>query len=69
MADPSDRERLIQAQDRLFDLLVQHDEARHANDALRVTALKRQIDAAKTRHDELRRLLRTRGQSKEPPIP
>jgi hypothetical protein len=47
MATPDDRAGLT-AQDRLIDLLVQHDEASRVQDWPRVATLRTQIDDAKT---------------------
>jgi hypothetical protein len=54
MAEAHNRDRLLKAQDRLFDLLVQHDEATQTNDWQRASALRTQVDAAKTRRDLVR---------------
>jgi hypothetical protein len=54
MALPHDPARLIEAQDRLIDLLVQQDEARKAEDLPRMAALETEIGAATTHRDELR---------------
>jgi hypothetical protein len=47
---------LIETQDRLIDLFVQHDEARRAEDWGRVEALKIEIADAMARRDEIRNL-------------
>jgi hypothetical protein len=54
MVEAYNRDRLLKAQDRLFDLLVQHDEATQTKDWQRASALRTQVDAAKTRRDQVR---------------
>jgi uncharacterized protein (DUF2236 family) len=44
MLKPQQRERLVEMQDRLIDLFVQHDEAKNAQDWERVRALQTEID-------------------------
>jgi hypothetical protein len=55
MFTPDDHVRLAAAQDQLVDLLVQQDEASRVKDWPLVGALEKQIDAARTRRDKLRR--------------
>lgn len=54
MVAPYDRTKLTEAQDRLINLLVQHDEASRAEDWRRLKALDRQIDTARAHHNALR---------------
>jgi hypothetical protein len=54
MAAPYKRTKLTEAQDRLINLLVQHDEASRAEDWRRLKTLNRQIDAARAQHHVLR---------------
>jgi hypothetical protein len=55
MASPSDRAaRLVEAQNQLSTLLVEHDEASRAGDWQRVATLRLEIDTARTRRDQLR---------------
>jgi hypothetical protein len=49
-----EREALIEAQDRLIDLFVQHDEASRTEDSRRVQTLKAAIDDAIRRRDQIR---------------
>jgi hypothetical protein len=56
MAASFDRTNLIEAQDRLINLLVQQDEAQRAEDWRRVNALDKQIAAARAHHDAMRPL-------------
>jgi hypothetical protein len=55
MDAPDQRERLIEAQNQLLNLFVQHDEAVKANDPRRRNALELQIESALARRDRLRR--------------
>jgi hypothetical protein len=55
MRSPDDRARLTEAQELLLDLLVQQDEASQLKDWPRVSALEKQIDAARARRDALPR--------------
>ena len=49
------RDSFLEAQDRLIDLFVQHDEASRAEDWGRVHKLKTKIAAARLHRDEIRR--------------
>jgi hypothetical protein len=51
------RDVLIEAQDQLIDLLVQHDEATRAEDWVRVDTLKAEIANAAVRQNEIRNLI------------
>ena len=51
------RDVLIEAQDQLIDLLVQHDEASRAEDWVRVDTLKTEIANAAVRQNEIRKLI------------
>lgn len=51
---PGDRNRLMEAQDHLIELFIQHDEASRAGDQRRLNELNRQIDRARLQRDDLR---------------
>jgi hypothetical protein len=57
-----ERDVLIEAQDQLIDLLVQHDEASRAEDWGRVHMLKTEIADATGRPDEIRNLIPSSAQ-------
>lgn len=52
---PGDRKSLVEAQDHLIDLFIQHDEASRAGDRQRLNELNLQIDRARLQRDDLRR--------------
>jgi hypothetical protein len=52
-APQSDRNRLLEVQDHLIDLFIQHDEASRAGDRRRVEELHLQIDKARLHQDAL----------------
>ena len=56
MLTPEERALLTETQDRLIDLLVQHDEARKAEDWDRVRALEVKIDDMQEQRKEISRL-------------